>query len=307
MSINLVGEIKSLVEKIIDSGKRGIVIYPYGDVGLQIKTILSEIYGIHDLIILDNHLCRYNPNIKDIGYLDYIDKSTYGLILASTNHEIYSELMESVLKYWEEKDINELDSMKQSRIAKKNEYPELTTMCGKYSYGPLCKHRLIEKIGAFCSFAIGTDVVVNHPCNYISTHPMLYKMDNVLGECGAERYYKEFKEKYYPKGLVPKGVREVKKISIGNDVWLGRNVIITNYANIGNGVIAGAGAVITKDVPDYAIVAGVPARIIKYRYNKEQIEALNRIAWWDWDDELIVERHEDFLGSIEDFIEKYDR
>lgn len=69
---------------------------------------------------------------------------------------------------------------------------------------------------------------------------------------------------------------------IGNDVWLGRNVIVTNYANIGNGVIAGAGTIITKDVPDYAFVVGAPARIIRYRYSPEEIAALNKIAWWDW-------------------------
>ncbi|NLZ49867.1 MAG: hypothetical protein GX895_14010 [Clostridiales bacterium] len=93
---------------------------------------------------------------------------------------------------------------------------------------------------------------------------------------------------------------------MGNDVWLGRNVTITNGANIGNGVIAGAGAVITKDVPDYAIVVGAPAKIVRYRYNPEQIEALNRICWWDWSDEQIRERYDDFFLPIDDFIAKYD-
>lgn len=73
------------------------------------------------------------------------------------------------------------------------------------------------------------------------------------------------------------------------------NIIITNASNIGNGVIAGAGTVITKDVPDYAVVGGVPARIIKYRYNPEQIRKLNEIAWWDWLDEKIIACYDDFL------------
>ncbi|WP_373432803.1 antibiotic acetyltransferase [Clostridium sp. N3C] len=81
---------------------------------------------------------------------------------------------------------------------------------------------------------------------------------------------------------------------------------MTNGANIGNGVIAGAGAVITKDVPDYAIVVGAPAKIVRYRYNPEQIEALNRICWWDWSDEQIRERYDDFFLPIDDFIAKYD-
>lgn len=96
----------------------------------------------------------------------------------------------------------------------------------------------------------------------------------------------------------------MKKILIGNDVWLGRNVLITNGSNIGNGVIAGAGAVITKDVPDYAVVVGVPARIIRYRYEPDEIAALNRIAWWDWPDEKIRKNYNDFYLDIKEFIKK---
>lgn len=93
---------------------------------------------------------------------------------------------------------------------------------------------------------------------------------------------------------------------VGNDVWLGRNVLITNSANIGNGVIAGAGAVITKDVPDFAVVAGSPARIIRYRYTQEQIMALNKIAWWNWPDEKIREYYDDFFEKVELFIAKHE-
>lgn len=107
-------------------------------------------------------------------------------------------------------------------------------------------------------------------------------------------------------GVNPRGnLYKTKKIKIGNDVWLGQNVLITNGSNIGNGVIAGAGAIITKDVPDYAVVVGVPARIIRYRYTPEQIKELNKIAWWDWTDEEIRDRFEDFYLPIEDFLKKY--
>ncbi|MCM1182637.1 MAG: CatB-related O-acetyltransferase [Roseburia sp.] len=145
----------------------------------------------------------------------------------------------------------------------------------------------------------------NHPGQYISTNHFLW--------CGGENdylhewKYDDYKEHgWYFSGVKPRGIiPKYKRIKIGNDVWLGKNVIITNGADIGNGVIAGAGAVITKDVPDYAIVGGVPARIIRYRYEKEQIEALNKIAWWDWSDDEIRERYDDFYLSIEQFIEKY--
>ena len=139
---------------------------------------------------------------------------------------------------------------------------------------------------------------------YITTHPLLYAGRNYEA---VEEDYADFKERrfYFP-GVQPREVKKVnKRITIGNDVWLGENVIITNGANIGNGVIAGAGAVITKDVPDYAVVVGVPAKIIRYRYTPEQIEKLNKIAWWDWPDEVIRERYDDFYLDIEAFLEKY--
>lgn len=88
-------------------------------------------------------------------------------------------------------------------------------------------------------------------------------------------------------------------------MWLGRNVIVTNYANIGNGVIAGAGTVITQDIPDYAVVVGAPARIVRYRYSSEEIEALNKIAWWDWSDDDISERYDDLYLPVGEFIRKY--
>lgn len=169
-------------------------------------------------------------------------------------------------------------------------------------------HQHIESIGAFCSFAIGCDVVTNHEMRYITTHPM-------IGGCIQwGMHYEDYEDcgaggsaEWYLKGVNPKADRvgEARRIKIGNDVWLGRNVIITNYSNIGNGVIAGAGSIITKDVPDYAIVYGVPAKIARYRYKPEEIKALNKIAWWDWEDEDIRERYEDFYLPVEKFIEKY--
>jgi serine acetyltransferase len=76
-------------------------------------------------------------------------------------------------------------------------------------------------------------------------------------------------------------------------------------AKIGNGAVIGAGAVVTKDVPDYAIVGGVPAKIIRYRFEPEEIEALNRIKWWDWPDKKIKENIE-LMHNPKKFIKKFD-
>ncbi len=91
---------------------------------------------------------------------------------------------------------------------------------------------------------------------------------------------------------------------IGNDVVIFYNAIILSGVKIGDGAVVGAGAVVTKDVPPYAIVAGNPARIIKYRFSEEQIKALLRIRWWDWSVEEIKAFEEYFYGDVDTFIAK---
>lgn len=287
-------QIRQCIELGLDRGGKRFIIYPFGDVGMQVKDILVSLYAIEPAYIIDNKYCRYNSSIKSTSFLDEIDCREYMVILASINKEIYCELKKELLVRFESYKILELESMR------------AITICGKHSYGPLCSHWLVESVGSFCSFAIGTDVVPNHPMNLISTHPFLYYAENE----GIN--YEDYKDRegFYVPGVKPRGQRHKTignrlRVNIGNDVWLGENVIITNGSNIGNGVIAGAGAIITKDIPDYAVVVGNPAKIIKYRYTTEQIEALNSIKWWDWTDELIRERYDDFYLPIDEFIEKH--
>nr|WP_284150633.1 hypothetical protein [Campylobacter hyointestinalis] len=71
--------------------------------------------------------------------------------------------------------------------------------------------------------------------------------------------------------------------NIANDVWIGANALVLKGVNIGNGAIIGGGAVVTKDVPDYAVVVGNPAKILKFRYSKEDIEFMLRVKWWNFD------------------------
>lgn len=74
---------------------------------------------------------------------------------------------------------------------------------------------------------------------------------------------------------------------IGNDVWIGNNAIIMQNIKIGNGAVIASGAVVTKDVPDYAIVVGVPAKIIKYRFSEDKIKMLLKLQWWNQTEEWI--------------------
>ncbi len=100
--------------------------------------------------------------------------------------------------------------------------------------------------------------------------------------------------------------RNIQKVTIGHDVWIGHGAVIMPGINIGNGAIIGSNAVVTKNVPAYAIVAGVSAKILKYRFNKNIINALENISWWNWSEEEIKERIED-LKDIKEFIYKYSK
>ena len=312
MTKTLICQIKDFIEEKLDAGYRKFIIFPFGDVGIQVKQILNGVYGLQEEYILDNHLWKYNSQIRPLSFLNETDYADCCLLLSSADYDIYENLKHDAQKYFEDEAIAELSSMLLWQ-KQQEQPPQYITKIGKYSYGPLCvNHPYIELIGAFCSFALGTDVVYNHDINYVTTHVMICAGANEPEHTDYEQLYRQLQLQLpdtaaYFAGANPKREKLTlaKRIHIGNDVWLGHNVLITNYANIGNGVIAGAGAVITKDVPDYAVVGGVPARIIRFRYKPDEIDALNKIAWWDWTDDEIRERYDDFYLPIEQFIRKY--
>lgn len=294
----LIKEIKRCIEEKLDMGFRKFVIFPFGDVGMQAKAILRDAYGIEAEYIFHSRLWKYNPAIKPLEFLDTISRDGLCALLTTTDFDIYAECKNALQKYFADEAIAELSSMVNFKWR---------TKIGKYSYGPLCKnHRYIESIGAFCSFAPGAEVAFNHPTEYITTHEIIYA--GIYAGAALEKINPDYFKRYSLLDGVQSyedKIKPLKRIKIGNDVWLGQNVIITNYANIGNGVIAGAGSIITKDVPDYAVVVGAPARIIGFRYSPEEIESLNKIAWWDWTDDEIRERYDDFYLPISEFIRKY--
>ena len=145
------------------------------------------------------------------------------------------------------------------------------------------------EIGKFCSIASGTKIgIAGHPSNLLSTNSVFY-LDKSLNP----RFKNEIKYQPY------------SKITIGNDVWIGEKCLIMPGVNIGNGAIIAAHAVVTKDVPPYAIVGGVPAKVIKYRFSNEVIEKLQEICWWDMSDDEITSHKEIFAKedlSIDEII-----
>lgn len=133
------------------------------------------------------------------------------------------------------------------------------------------------KIGKFCSIANNVLLAAgNHPLDYLSTSPYTY----------SDIDWTFSKKNAYDKGLFYTSSDKRFICEIGNDVWIATGAILVcgNHAlRIGDGAVIAAGAVVTKDVPPYSIVAGCPARIIKYRFDKCTIEKLLELKWWDKD------------------------
>ena len=128
-------------------------------------------------------------------------------------------------------------------------------------------------IGSFCSIANGLIVGgAKHPLDWVSTSPVFYDVGGGTGN-----------------HLGNQEIESLKRTSIGNDVWIGSRVIIMQGLKIGTGAVIGAGSVVTKDVPPYAIVAGCPAKIIKYRFDDDTIRLLLDSRWWELSDEEVKE------------------
>lgn len=143
---------------------------------------------------------------------------------------------------------------------------------GAYSYLSSKASLVYASVGKYCSIGHNSSIGMgHHALRNLSTSPLFTEKHNATGHSWITQ------SQIYP----------YKKVSVGNDVWIGTRVLVVGGVSIGNGAVIAAGAVVTKDVPPYAIVGGVPARILRYRFSPEIIEKLEDLEWWNYPEEKL--------------------
>lgn len=162
---------------------------------------------------------------------------------------------------------------------------------GDYSYTAGDVSIIYADIGKFCSIASHVRINPgNHPMQRVTQHHMTYRRASYgFAETDDEEFF---------------AWRRADRVTLGHDVWIGHGAIILPGVSVGIGAVVAAGAVVSKDVPPYTIIGGVPARPIRERFPPDVAQQLQRIAWWDWPRETLEERFAE-LSNLDLFLEKY--
>ncbi len=153
------------------------------------------------------------------------------------------------------------------------------------AYDSILQHATVGRycsIGPECRAGLGRHPLVN----VVSTHPAFFAAANVS-------MYESF--------VARTTFEQTRPVTIGHDVWIGARATLLDGVTVGDGAVVAAGAVVTKDVPPYAIAAGVPARVVRYRADPDQIDRLLRLRWWDRDDDW-VRRNAHRFGDLAAFL-----
>ncbi len=164
---------------------------------------------------------------------------------------------------------------------------------GDFSYFERHAEAIYATIGKFCSIAANSRInALEHPMERLTTHKVSYRPNEYFRYLGVDQPFRER--------------RRAKHVMIGHDVWIGHGAVVLPGVTIGNGAVVGANAVVTRDVPAFTIVAGLPAQPLRPRFAPEIAARIEALSWWDWPLERLHQAVPDMQAmTIEDFLDKW--
>jgi phosphonate metabolism protein (transferase hexapeptide repeat family) len=195
--------------------------------------------------------------------------------------------------------IDETASVSESTLGRYTEVAARTrmseTVLGDYSYVMEDCSIWCAEIGKFANIASAVRInAPNHPTWRATLHHFTYRAGDYFDGADDEESFFEW--------------RRSRRVVIGHDVWIGHGATILSGVTVGNGAVIGAGAVVSRDVAPYTIVGGVPARLIRERFDAELGRRMDRLAWWDWPHTQLRQALEDFRNlPAEEFVDLYEK
>lgn len=164
---------------------------------------------------------------------------------------------------------------------------------GDYSYCDRYCDIANATVGKFANIASFVRIgATDHPLDRAALHHFMYRSDDLWDDAGRDAAFFAH--------------RRSRRATIGHDTWLGHNAMVKPEVTVGDGAVVAAGAIVTRDVAPYTIVAGAPARVMRLRQPPEVAERLIALAWWDWSHQALRDALEDFRAlKAEAFLEKY--
>jgi phosphonate metabolism protein (transferase hexapeptide repeat family) len=166
---------------------------------------------------------------------------------------------------------------------------------GDFTYMERGGEAIYSDFGKFCSIASNVRInALEHPMERVTTHKITYRPNEYFRYLELDAGFRAH--------------RASKRVTIGNDVWIGHGAVVMPGVTIGDGAVVGANAVVTRDIEPYTIAAGVPAKPLRQRFARDIAERLLAMAWWDWPDETLFEAVPDMQAlDIAAFLEKWER